>query len=105
MAKDPKKPRTREDAPKVSAPVGDDADGQSTRPAGWPGIPGPDQEHLGSLSTHRDTKDEPARVTQAQRELEQEMEGGQLELDEDAEGEEHDAERKREEDDVTQPLA
>lgn len=48
----------------------DDADEQSCRPAIWPGIPGPEQEHLGSLATHPETKDPPARVTQAQKDLE-----------------------------------
>ena len=109
MAKDPKKVREpkQQEPKKIAAPVEveEDGDGQSTRPAGWPGIPGPNEEHLGTLATHGETKEEPARVTQAQRELEQEMQGGQLELDEDDEAEEREAERKKEEDDVTQPLA
>lgn len=47
-------------------------DGQSSRPAAWPGIPGPEEEHLGSLATHAKTKDAPARVTQSQKDLERE---------------------------------
>jgi hypothetical protein len=50
----------------------EDADGQSTRPAGWPGIPSPEEEHQGSLSTHPETKDPPARVTREQKDLERE---------------------------------
>jgi hypothetical protein len=91
MAEDPKDLETRIDP-----------DGQSTRPMNWPGIPPPDLEHLGSLATHRDTDEEPARVTRAQHELEQEEEGGRLEWerrDEEREG------REKEKDDVTEPLA
>jgi hypothetical protein len=52
--------------------VEEDADGQSSRPAAWPGIPGPEEEHLGALATHAQTKDPPARVTQSQKDLERE---------------------------------
>jgi hypothetical protein len=48
----------------------ENTDGQSSRPDAWPGIPGPEEEYLGSLATHPDTKDPPARVTQSQKDLE-----------------------------------
>lgn len=67
----------------------DDPDGQSSRPAAWPGIPGPEEEHQGTLATHAKTKDAPARVTQSQQDLErqekrdlEEWEDEKRELDE-----------------------
>lgn len=57
----------REDPRRLNDPDG--ADGQSTRPAAWPGIPGPEEEHQGSLATHAETKD-PPRVTRDQKKLE-----------------------------------
>jgi hypothetical protein len=64
--RDPKREWAEEKADEAS----EDADGQSSRPAAWPGIPGPEEEHLGSLATHPETKDPPARLTQTQRDLE-----------------------------------
>lgn len=58
----------REDPKRLIDPDG--PDGQSSRPAAWPGIPGPDEEHQGTLATHGETKDAPARVTRSQKELE-----------------------------------
>ena len=91
------------DYPK-DTPARIDPDGQSSRPANWPGIPPPDEEHLGTLTTHGDTDEEPARVTQAQRELEQEEQGDRLEWEDEKQRERED-ERAKEKDDVTKPLA
>ena len=87
----------------METPPEEDLDGQSTRPANWTGIPPPDQEHQDMLSTHAETRDEPAEVTRAQRELEQEEEGERLEWEDPEEQEKRDAARK-EQDDITPPL-
>lgn len=67
---DPREEPQPQREPKVEGR--EDADGQSSRPAAWPGIPGPEEEHLGALATHAQTKDPPARVTQSQQDLERE---------------------------------
>jgi hypothetical protein len=81
-----------------------DPDGQSTRPANWPGIPPPDEEHLGTLATHGETEEEPARVTRAQRELEQEEAGDRLEWEDPEETKQTEG-LEKEKDDETPRLA